>query len=153
MSVTVDINNFLLRQMVDELVNDDATMLEVHNAFAKRCDPYVPMAEGPLSQSALAQVTPQYVQYGNESVPYAHYQYVGQVYGPNFPITENGNIVGWFSKPNEKKSPTGRAINYNTEKHPKATAYWDKVMMQEQGEVFEKDVENILVRRAKELYG
>ena len=148
MSVTVDINNFLLRQMVDELVNDDTTMLEVHNTFAKRCDPYVPMAEGPLSQSALAQVTPQYVQYGNESVPYAHYHYEGEVYGLNIPIIENGIVVGWFSLPDENghKHPTGRQLQYTK---AKASRHWDEAMMAEKREEFVKQVHDILARRAR----
>lgn len=151
MSVSVDISNIILQQLQD--IVDDATMLEIHTAFAKRCDPYVPMDEGALSQSAFAQVTPQYVQWGNEAVPYAHYLYEGNVYGPNIPIIENGVIVGWFSIPNMPKSPTGRSMNYSTEKHPRATAHWDEVMMQEQGDEFTKDVENILLRRAREIYG
>jgi hypothetical protein len=109
--------------MIDTLVKDDVTMLEINNTFAKRCDPYVPFLEGPLSQSGLAQVTPQFVEYGNSNVPYAHYQYVGE----NF--------------------------NHTLDYHPKATAYWDKAMMREQGDAFCKEVEEILTRRAKEIYG
>ena len=151
--VRVDIFNDALIGLLDKLTQDDTTMLEVYNTLARRCDPYVPMAEGNLSQSVFAQVTPEYIQYGNESVPYAHYQYTGEVYGPNIPIIENGIIVGWFSPKNKPKHPTGRPINYSTEMHPKATSHWDQAMMRDEGEEFCKDVENILTRRAQELYG
>lgn len=119
MSVTVDINDMKLKTLLDGLI-DDTTMLQIHNLFAKMCDPYVPFLEGPLSQSAFANVKPDGVTY---STPYAHYQYVGQ----NF--------------------------NHTLDYHPKATAFWDKVMMSEKGEEFAKQVEDILTRRAKELYG
>lgn len=119
MSVTVNVNNMAIKYTLDALI-DDTTMLAIHNTFAKMCDPYVPMLNGPLHESGLAGVTAQGVEY---NVPYAHYQYVGE----NF--------------------------NHTTEFHPKATAFWDEVMMQEKGEEFSKEVEAILLRRAKELYG
>lgn len=151
-SVEVEITNWCLKALSD--VIDDKSMLEVHNLLAKMCEPYVPMVEGNLVQSGFAQVTPHYVQYGNEAVPYAHYMYMGEIYGPNIPIRdESGEIIGWFSKPGETKQPTGRKMQYNTEMHPKATAFWDKVMMQEKGDEFAKQIEDILIRRAKELYG
>lgn len=114
-----DFTSVITNLLVD-LPNDDPTMLEIHNLLAKKCDPYVPFLEGPLSQSGLAQVTPDYVQYGNGVVPYAHYQYVGE----NF--------------------------NHTLDYHPRATAFWDKVMMQEKGEEFCKEIEDILTRRMNE---
>lgn len=119
MSVVVDVNPMVLQGVVNSLI-DDQTMLAIHNTFAKMCDPYVPMLNGPLHESGLAGVTPKYVEY---NVPYAHYQYVGQDF------------------------------NHTVEYHPKATAFWDQVMMQEKGDEFYKEVEAILLRRAKELYG
>ena len=120
-----------IQRKVDNLI-DENVMLQIHNLFAKMCDEYVPFFEGPLSQSALAQVTPQYVQYGGSGyvtanrpngVPYARYQY----YGVDF--------------------------NHTKDYHPKATALWDKAMMSEKGQLFCEQVRDILVRRAKELYG
>lgn len=121
-SVEVDLTG--IEDHFQDLCHDDTTMLEVHNKFASMCDPYVPMLNGPLHESAFAQVTPKYVRYGGtEDVPYARYQY----YGTEF--------------------------NHTIEKHPQATALWDKVMMQERGEEFSEAVKEILVRRYKELYG
>lgn len=59
-----------------------------------------------------------------QNLPYAHYQYMGKVYGPNIPITENGIVVGYFSKKNEKKHPTGANLVYNKSKHPLAGPHW-----------------------------
>ena len=108
-----------LRDILENLC-DDTTMLMVYQLFAKRCDPYVPRLNGPLHESGLAGVTPQYVEY---NVPYAHYQYVGQ----NF--------------------------NHTLEFHPKATAYWDKVMLAEQGDIFLKELEATLRWRAMQING
>ena len=135
-------------QGILEHIVDDSTMYAVHNLFAKMCDPYVPFQEGVLSQTL--EITPQWVRYVQ---PYSHYIYTGLVYGPNIPIMENGVIVGWFSPPGQKKHPTGKRIQYGTGVHPKASAEWDKAMMQEHGDEFNEQVKQILIRRAAELYG
>lgn len=127
----VDFNIPAIEKKVDNLINEE-TMLLIHNTFAKMCDEYVPFLEGPLSQSALAQVTPEYVRYGGsdyvaenrpDGVPYGRYQYYGE------------------------------GFNFTKDRHPKATAFWDKAMMAEKRSEFEQQVKDILVRRAKQLYG
>jgi hypothetical protein len=131
--ITFDVtfNQNSIQQKVDSLINDEV-MLEIHNVFAKMCDPYVPFLEGPLSQSGMAQVTSEFVQYGGKNyitdgrpngVPYGRYQY----YGDGF--------------------------NHTKDYHPKATAHWDKAMMAENRDAFVQQLKDILVRRAKELYG
>lgn len=54
--------------------------------------------------------------------PYARYLYYGEVYGPNIPMYENGEIIGFFGPP--KKFPTGREMNYDTTKHKQAGKLW-----------------------------
>lgn len=144
--VHIDTNN-LAKQFA--ALKDDEVMRQIHNLFFKMCDPYVPMSEGILAHTNV-EITKDYVKYGQ---PYAHYMYMGEVYGPNIPIKEDGIIVGWFSPPNKKKSPTGRDINYDTEKHPLASKEWDKAMMRDNGEVFLNAVKDIIMTRFKELYG
>lgn len=130
-TIDVDFNIKSIQEKVDNLINEE-TMLAIHNVFAKMCDEYVPFLEGPLSQSALAQVSAEFVRYGGSSftsqqrpdgVPYGRYQYYGE------------------------------GFNHTTDYHPKATAFWDKAMMAEKKDEFEQQVKAILVRRAKELYG
>lgn len=59
--------------------------------------------------------------------PYAHYQYYGEVYGPNIPIFDDsgtGEPTGWFSPPGQKKHPTGRELQYDTSTNALAGPYW-----------------------------
>lgn len=76
------------------------------------CDPLIPFQQGALRNSVNY---PEGI-YGGEieyNAPYAHYQYEGEVYGPNIPIKDaEGNITGWWSPP--KKNPTGRKLQYHT---------------------------------------
>lgn len=76
------------------------------------CGPLIPFQQGELRNSVNY---PQGI-YGGEieyNTPYAHYQYEGEVYGPNIPIKDaEGNITGWWSPP--KKNPTGRPLTYHT---------------------------------------
>lgn len=150
MRVQIDVNidtKRLAKQF--EALKDDNVMYQIHDLFFKMCDPYVPMSEGILAHTNV-DVTKDSVRYVQ---PYAHYMYVGEVYGPNIPIKEDGIIVGWFSPPGKKKHPTGRDINYDTEKHPLATKEWDKAMMRDKGDVFLDAVKDIIMTRFKELYG
>lgn len=74
------------------------------------CEPLVPLMNGQLLRSATF---PEGVYGGvlEYNTPYAHYQYVGEVYGPNIPRKDdNGNIIGWYSPPGKKKHPTGRKM-------------------------------------------
>lgn len=77
------------------------------------CDPLIPFQQGALRNSVNY---PQGI-YGGEiewNTPYAHYQYVGEVYGPNYPIYDSaGNLTGYYSPP--KKNPTGKPLHYHTE--------------------------------------
>ena len=134
MGIKVQVNAKSIKAKVDNLIQDQTTMLEIHNKFAQMCNEYVPFLEGPLSQSVKP--TAEYVRY---TTPYAHYQYVlhdmnEDLYGIK---DSDGNVVG----------QTNRTRIY----HPKATSYWDKAMMLEKGELFCQQVENILKARAKEL--
>ena len=146
--VTINIKSNLRKTIQDklDLINNQTTMLAIYNTLAKKCDPYVPFLEGPLSQSAV--VTADGVTYVQ---PYARYQYYGQIYGPNIPIKEGDEIIGWFSPPGQKKHPTGRPITYTKEFHPLATSFWDKAMMRDHGEEFVNEVENILYWRMRKL--
>ncbi len=58
--------------------------------------------------------------------PYARYLYYGEIYGPNFPIYEQGKLVSFYSPP--QKHPTGRKMQYDKERHPQAQKLWFEVM-------------------------
>lgn len=145
-SVRIDVrlNDVLARKVAE--INNPTTMLAIHNTLAKRCDPYVPFLEGPLSQTAV--ITDKEVRYVQ---PYARYQYYGEIYGPNIPIKEGDEIVSWFSPLGQKKHPTGRMMNHTTEYHPLATSFWDKAMLRDHGDEFNAEVEDILRWRLRKV--
>lgn len=145
--VNIDIAD-LLQEEVETLINDDESRIAIHDTYGKMIEPWVPMDTGHLAQSP--QATPQYLRYPG---PYAHYMYVGEVYGPNIPIKDEltGEIIGWWSPP--QKQPTGRKIQYSTEQHPLACAEWDKVAMQTKKQDFIETVKGILQKRMKEING
>lgn len=90
------------------------------------CQPYVP-ASPDRTLEFSAQVS---TDIGSGLViwntPYAHYQYMGIVYGPNIPVIdpETGVLMGWFSPPGRPKHPTDRELTYDTSQNPMAGPYW-----------------------------
>lgn len=57
-----------------------------------------------------------------------------------------------YTVPYAKKQYEGE-FNHNLAIHPLATSFWDKVMLSEHYDDFMMGVRDILIRRAKELYG
>ena len=148
-SITIKVDKRIItKKILNKLkgVNSPSTMIAIYNTLAKRCDPYVPMQEGMLANTVV--VTDKCVRY---ILPYARYQYYGEVYGPNYPIKENGMIVGWWSPPH--KHPTGRAINYSKEMHPLASSFWDKAMLRDHRTEFYQEVKDIIDWRLKQTNG
>ena len=88
------------------------------------CQPYVPASPNRILEGSAQLAT----EIGSGMViwntPYAHYQYMGIVYGPNIPIKQDGVLVGFFSPPGRPKSPTDRALTYDTSQNPMAGPYW-----------------------------
>ncbi len=91
----------------------------------RQCEPYVPYDTGILAGSASesTDIGSGQVVYGSASAPYAHYQYYGEVYGPNF-LTEVGGEMVWRSKKDVKKTPTGRKLQYSHEHDPRTGSFW-----------------------------
>lgn len=85
--------------------------------------PYTPFRNGFLEKSATLGTV---IGSGeiHQIAPYARYLYYGEVYGPNIPVRENGQIVGYFSPKDKKKQPIGRQMEYDTTKHPQAGKMW-----------------------------
>ena len=88
------------------------------------CQPYVP-ASPDRTLEFSAQVS---TEIGSGEViwntPYAHYQYMGIVYGPNIPILQDGVLMGYFSPPGRPKQPTDRELTYDTSQNPLAGSHW-----------------------------
>lgn len=77
----------------------------------------------PFLEGPLSQTVEITPEYVRYIQPYAHYQY------------------------------TGENFNFTRDYHPLASAYWDKAMMASKGDEFIQKIKDILVRRAKEIYG
>lgn len=88
------------------------------------CRPYIPASPNRVLENSAQAAT----EIGSGLViwntPYAHYQYMGIVYGPNIPVIQDGILMGWFSPPGRPKHPTDRELTYDTAKRPLAGAYW-----------------------------
>ena len=88
------------------------------------CKPYIPASPNRILENSAQAAT----EIGSGQViwntPYAHYQYMGIVYGPNIPVIQDGILMGWFSPPGRPKHPTDRELTYDTAQNPLAGAYW-----------------------------
>lgn len=108
----------------------------VDSAVIRESTPYVPYDEGILAGSAntATEIGSGEVVY---DTPYARYLWYGEVYGPNIPIVENGEIVGYRSPP--EKYPTGRSLQYNTDHNPLAGSHWcERAMADHKKDVLEE---------------
>ncbi len=119
MKVDIDINRIFEERAggVDDAGKVLATTME------RIMQPYVPMSDG-AAEHLVQQVKIVPTSPGVANIiypgPYAHYVYVGEVYGPNF---EKEPGVG-RSRKGKKKSPTGREMKYTGA--PMRGKEWDK---------------------------
>lgn len=142
--INVDIDISALERRLNRAIEiDDKLKKYAHQRLIAYCEAYVPRETGTLSQNADNNTDHiEYVQ------PYAHYQYTGEIYGPNIPMRDaNGTIVGWFSMPGQKKHPTGRSLTYSKEVNPLATDHWDRPAMAAHGDDLAQDIADYITRR------
>lgn len=140
---------------VDIQLNTDRIDKNLKNAqialneqIAADCDPYIPFQQGALAGSVHY---PQGIAGGEIAwggtaydVPYAHYIYRAEIYGPNIPIYDDeGNLTGYWSPPNKK--PTGREMKFSKFHHPQAT--------KEFFEAAKKDHKDEWIKKVKEIAG
>ncbi|MEI3184204.1 MAG: minor capsid protein [Lachnospiraceae bacterium] len=96
-------------QIVKERTGENDGQLFLANEAKRLMDPYVPADSMVLAQNVRVYVD------GDKGVveyqsPYAHYQYEGVAYGPNYPIMD-GTVMGFYSPPH--KSSTGKKLKYS----------------------------------------
>ena len=109
----------------------------IDEAVIRKCEPYVPFDEGVLTASAslATDIGSGLVVY---NTPYAHYQYYGEIYGPNFQVEQGGEMV-WRSPKGKMKKATGRKLSYHLEKHPLAGSHWfERMMANHKDEILEE---------------
>lgn len=122
MSTTVNFQwNKSTEQMLAELNLEagGAVQRAIDNTVIRYNADYVPFDEGALARSPYTNYEPGQLVY---DTPYARYHYYGEVMGPNIPIVENGQVVGFFSPKNRRKYLTGRSLKYQGA--PKRGAFW-----------------------------
>lgn len=129
------------KKLAKEKVCGRENMLFLANQAAKFMDPYVPADNLVLAQNIFITADDDrgHIIYNSH---YAHYQWEGELYGPNYPITDGGEVIGFWSPPH--KTPTGKSLKYSTFRHPLATSHWDKAMMVARGSDLAKAYENHL---------
>lgn len=137
-----------------ELIEDDEVRLGISQIIGERANKYVPKDSGELQESM--QVEPGVITWG-EGVPYAQYQHEGEGYGPNFPITSGGVVIGWYSKPWIARRPTGRELGVPGEWHgwrfgystPGTTHHWVDEMLQYERRGMSNQITAYLKREAR----
>lgn len=97
------------------------------NKVVSYCDPYVPMQQGTLKNSAKISRNGDTIIYPG---PYAHYQYVGKVMAGRAP-----------------KHYTGADLNYNDA--PLRGPQWDRRMLADRKDDIVQDVETFIRRKGK----
>ena len=95
----------------------------IDDAVIRECTPYVPASPDRTLEFSARVST----EIGSGEViwntPYAHYQYMGIVYGPNFQVMIKGALE-WRSYAGRPKHPTDRELTYDTSQNPLAGPRW-----------------------------
>ena len=138
-----DLNAILARR---GLLPGGRVQAVVDEAVLRYCAPKVPFDMGYLIRQALQTsiIGQGLIVYGT---PYARYLYYGEVYGPNIPIFEAGELAGFYSPPGQKKHPTGRALTYQGA--PERGAFWFERMKAEHREDIVREAAAAAGGRAK----
>lgn len=138
-----DLNAILARR---GLLPGGRVQAVVDEAVLRYCAPKVPFDTGYLIRQALQTsiIGQGLIVYGT---PYARYLYYGEVYGPNIPIFEAGELAGFYSPPGQKKHPTGRALTYQGA--PERGAFWFEQMKAEHREDIVREAAAAAGGRAK----
>ena len=110
--------NINTERILSKIMNNNAFWTLAASEWHRLYKPYVPFDTGSLRDNV--RIRPGEIEHYE---PYAHYQYEGQVYGPNYPLYKNGIHIGFFSQPDRPKRKMGRSLKY---KHPRAAKQWDK---------------------------
>lgn len=110
-----------LQRKLSYLLDDPEVQEGVTQIVKDAMNEFVPRATGNLAKSA--EVVDDEITW---TAPYANYQYVGEVYGPNFQVIIDGELQWRSRKGKGNKFPMGWDIVQHT---PGTSAMWDTAMM------------------------
>lgn len=88
----------------------------------------------------------------NALARYCH-PYVPYLYGP---LSETVEITPEYIKyiqPYARRQYYGDGFNFTKDYHPLATSRWDQAMMQDRGDQFSNEIQELLIRKLRELNG
>lgn len=108
-------------------------MFYANSRLRAYCDPYVPFASGDLANNV--DITAEAVTY---TEPYANYIHEGKLY-----LASNGSA---WAKSGEKKSPSGKNLNFRKDYHGQATSHWEKAMAVAKGQQLADDISEYIKR-------
>lgn len=146
MSVKISVADKIRTAEAKKAVRSDKFWTYIATQWHRHYAKYVPMQNGILYQQVT--FAPGEI---HHSANHAHYQYVGNVYSPNIPITEGGAIVGYFSPKNRPKTKTERKLKYSRKFHPNASAKWDEAAAPVELPKLEREIEGYLNKGGLEL--
>lgn len=111
------------------------------------CQQYTPWDTGTMSKSAYGAtvIGSGMVRYPG---PYAHYQYYGEVYGPNIPVfdDDSGEPTRFYSPPGQKKHPTGAKLQYQTTVNALAGSFWFERMKADHKQDILQEARNVAAK-------
>ena len=117
---------------------------QLTNTVNRRITRYMPAGPNAVLSTKLKRIkSPTEIQVAG---PYAHYQYKGEVWGPNIAKKVKGVIVGYRSPP--KKYPTGRRLNHSRAYNKRAGPYWEKRMMAAEGKAVVAELQRYIDKKA-----
>lgn len=108
-NMTLNYRTKLQKELIEK-IKYPATMKEMNEIILAYANEYVPTKSGNLVASSEA--TPDSIRW---STPYARYQYLGKVYGPNLLGWVTNSEPGWRSP--STKYPTSRELGAKNESH------------------------------------
>lgn len=117
MKITVELSKLDFHGHGDKIMNDTAFWTFAATEWHRLYSPYVPVGDSGNLRDQV-DIRPKEI---THTVPYAHYQYEGIVYGPNIPISDGVKTTKFISPPH--KRPTGARLKYRS---GKASAKWDQ---------------------------
>lgn len=139
-----------LQRKLEKLVNDEETRRGINEILLRQINEYVPKGSTEELRST-AYATSENIVWPKE---YAHYQFVGTVYGPNFRVFDED--IGDFMW----KSPKGAGSKYPTERHlgwysgysePGTGADWANEMWANERRVTNMRITRYMKQRSREL--
>lgn len=138
MKIKVDINTAKIMKRRG-LGGDYRAQKYLASSVMRKSDPYVPMHQGILKNTAVVANDGSNITYVQ---PYAHYQYYGEVMGPNW--QDKGGK--WHSGKAPKKY-TGRDLSYHG--GPMRGKQWEKRMLADKSTELVNDLKVYIGRLSK----